>query len=313
MLITSFKSRNRPGQVPGTSDASVASVNQQGHLGSLTAPATCYALRAGGGLLLLVLLFVLTLFVLGVAVAASPSADSQLRDELHVLPARLDWAAEPSLQRALLTAGCGCFGRSLCRSSARLWALPAVTLRLAEPGSGVQNWRCWDVEVLQAAPGMMADCGSRGHSLCCSSFQSQVAAAVVPHWAEHGSGAQNECCRDVQCGSRGHSLCCSPFQSQVAAAVVPHWAEHGSGAQNECCRDVQCGSRGHSLCRSPFHSQVAAAVVPHWAEPGSGAQSERCRDVRCGSRGHSLCRSPAHSRVAAAVAGQRVAVHSAHG
>jgi len=30
------------------------------------------------------------------AVAAAPSADSQLRDELHVLPARLDWAAEPS-------------------------------------------------------------------------------------------------------------------------------------------------------------------------------------------------------------------------
>ena len=73
------------------------------------------------------------------AVAASHSADSQLRDELHVLPARLDWAAEPSLQQALLTAGCGCFGRSLCRSFARLWTLSAVTLRLAEPGSGVQN------------------------------------------------------------------------------------------------------------------------------------------------------------------------------
>ena len=49
------------------------------------------------------------------AVAAAPSADSQLLEELHVLPARLDWAAEPSLQRALLTAGCGCFDRSLCR------------------------------------------------------------------------------------------------------------------------------------------------------------------------------------------------------
>ena len=164
------------------------------------------------------------------AVAAAPSADSQLRDELHVLPARLDWIAEPSLQRALLTAGCGYLGRSLCPSSARLWALSAATLRLAEPDSGVQSWRCWDVEVLQAAPGMMAD----------------------------------------------------------------------------------RGSRGHSLCRSPFHSRVAAAVVPYWAEPGSGVQSERCRDVQCGSRGHSLCRSPFHSRVAAAVAGQRVAVHSAH-
>ena len=98
-----------------------------------------------------------------------------------MLPARLDWAAEPSLQRALLTAGCGCFGRSLCRSSARLWALSAATLRLAEPGSGVQSWRCWDVDVPQAAPGMMADHGSLGHTLCRAPFHSQVAAAVVPH------------------------------------------------------------------------------------------------------------------------------------
>ena len=154
------------------------------------------------------------------AVAASPSADSQLRDELHVLPARLDWAAEPSLQRALLTAVCRCFGRSLCRSSARLLALSAVTLRLAEPGSGVQHWRCWDVEVLQAAPGMMADCGSRGHSLCRSPAHARVATAVVPHWAEHGSGAQSERCQDVQGGSHGHSLCRSPAHARVAAAVA---------------------------------------------------------------------------------------------
>ena len=93
-----------------------------------------------------------------VAVAAALSADSQLLDELRaVLPARRGWAAEPSLQRALLMAGSGCFGRSLCRLPSDSRVAAAVVPHWAEPDSSVQSWRCWGVEVPQAAPGMMAD------------------------------------------------------------------------------------------------------------------------------------------------------------
>src|SRR2546423_9025977 len=103
------------------------------------------------GLLFLVFLFVLTLFVHAVLLLL------HLRLILScgigsTCCRRLDWAAEPSLRRAVLTAGCACFCRSLCRLSSPPWGFSSPALRVGGPGLGGSSWGCLGGGGVEGAP-----------------------------------------------------------------------------------------------------------------------------------------------------------------